>query len=283
MTEAKFLEVNVQGLSQSNLSDILKASDQAHTRLWNLFLQMKSFAVPHLDTSSGDASLTLNVDKNNIRYKKLDKSRIEKLAVSFERHSVAQKACNFTIYSQKDPHQGVLDIAADLKALQAARSTLSSTENLKLNRLSSPAAESPDLHNPKSSSKPLEFNSFLYDAAALANPSVLRKEYTELRSISSYPRSSSLNLWNKSLGQMVVSVAEPSKRVQFLAGMEDDFAKFTLQEEKEFDEFCSILKEQSQNPVIRDSRERKKFISKFGDGMVKSQAFIQATWCFNSP
>lgn len=82
---------------------------------------------------------------------------------------------------------------------------------------------------------------------------------------------------------MVVSVAEPSKRVQFLAGMEDGFVQLTPQEEQEFDDFCSILKEQSQNPVIRDSRERKKYLAKFGNGMVKSQAFVQATWCFTSP
>jgi hypothetical protein len=82
---------------------------------------------------------------------------------------------------------------------------------------------------------------------------------------------------------MTVSVVEPSRRVLFLADKEDSINKLTLEEDDEFEEFCSILKEQSQNPVIRDSRKNRKFLANFGDGMVKSKAFIKAKWCFDLP
>jgi hypothetical protein len=110
---------------------------------------------------------------------------------------------------------------------------------------------------------------------------MIHKEQTELRSISSQPRTSSLRMWSKGLNQMAVSVIDPSKRVLFLADKEHGFDKLSPQDENEFQEFCSVLKEQSQNPVIRDSRERRKFLAKFGDGMLKSQAFVKSTWSFN--
>jgi hypothetical protein len=280
-SKTKVLEVQLQHLHHKNLPSILKATDLAHTRLWNLFLQIKSFTVPHLDTSSGHATVSLDSGKTAFQCKPLVKTRIDKLAVPFERFQVTQKACDFTIYSQHDPYQEVLDTATELKALQAARLKLSSIESLKLNRLSGPPPDMTSSRTSTSSSKPLELNSFLYDAAAIACPHVLHKEQTELRSISSQPRTSSLKLWNKGLAQMVVSVVEPSKRVLFLADKETDFNKLTPQEENDFEEFCSVLKEKSQNPVIRDSRERRKYLATFGDGLVKSQAFVKATWSFD--
>jgi hypothetical protein len=279
--KTKVVEVPLQYLPHKNQSDILMASDVARTRLWNHFLQIRSFMVPHLDTSSGHASISLEIDKRTAQVKPLQKTRTDKLAIPFERFQVAQKACDFTIYSQKDPYQEVLDTAAELKALEAARSKLLSIEILKLNRLSHPQTEILHQHGSVSSSKPLELNSFLYDAAAIACPSVLHKEQTELRSISSQPRTSSLKMWSIGLNQMPVSVIEPSRRVLFLADKEDGFDKLTPQEENEFEEFCSVLKEQSQNPIIRDSRERRKILAKFGDGMLQSQSFVKATWCFD--
>ena len=80
---------------------------------------------------------------------------------------------------------------------------------------------------------------------------------------------------------MAVAVIPPSKRVLFLAEKEDGFNKLTAEEENEFEEFCSVLNEQSQNSSIRDSRERRKFLAKFGDGMLKSQAFVKSTWSFD--
>jgi hypothetical protein len=273
--------VQLQHLPQKILSHVQKAIDMAHTRLWNLFLQIKSFTVPYLDTSSGRAIISLATSKPTIKGKPLLKTRTDKLAVPFERFQVTRKACNFTIYSQKDPHHEVLDTAAELKAIQTARLKLSTIESLKLDRLS---ALQPDVTRcgiSDASSTPLELNSFLYDAAAIACPSMIHKEQTELRSISSQPRTSSLRLWNRGLEHMAVSVAEPSQRVLFLADKEAGLNKLSPQEESEFDEFCSVLKEKSQNPDIRDSRERKKFLENFGDGMLKSQAFVKATWCFD--
>jgi hypothetical protein len=227
--------------------------------------------------------------KQNVQIKPHEKTRIDTLAVPFERFQVVQRACDFTIYSQKDPYQDVVDIAAELKALEAARSKLSSIERLKLNRLSATAdfphqrisASSSKPLELNSSSKPLELNSFLYDAAAIACPSALYNEQAELRSISSQPRTSSLKLWSKGLQHMAVAVIPPSKRVLFLAEKEDGFNKLTSEEENEFEEFCSVLNEQSQNSSIRDSRERRKFAAKFGDGMVQTQAFVRSTWCFD--
>jgi hypothetical protein len=277
----KVVEVPLHCLPHKNQSDILMASEVARTRLWNHFLQVRSSMVPHLDTSSGHASISLDTDKRTVQVKPLQKTRTDKLAIPFERFQVAQRACDFTIYSQKDPYQEVLDVAADLKALEAARSKVTSIEILKLNRLSHTQGEFPDQHGSASLSRPLELNSFLYDAAAIACPSMLHKEQTELRSISSQPRTSSLKMWSIGLTHMPVSVIEPSRRVLFLADKEEDFDKLTPQEENEFEEFCSVLKEQSQNPIIRDSRERRKILAKFGDGMVKSQSFVKATWCFD--
>lgn len=275
------LEVPLQQLPHKHLSDVLMASDLARTRLWNLFLQIRSSMVPHLDTSSGHASLSLEMGKGNVKVTPFEKTRIDKLAVPFERNQITQKACDFTIYSQKDSWQEVVDTANHLKALEAARSNLSSIEKLKLNRLSAPSTEFSDEPNSTSSSNPLELNSFLYDAAAIASPTVLYNEHSELRSISSQPRTSSLKMWSKGLKQVAVSVVEPSNRVLFLADKEDRSNKLTQQEENEFEEFCSILKEQSQNPIIRDSRKLRKFVAKFGDGMVRSQTFVRATWCFD--
>jgi hypothetical protein len=280
-SNTKVIEVQLQHLPQKMFPDILKAINLAHTRLWNFYLQIKSFAVPHLDTSSGHATISLESGKKAFQCKALVKTRIDKLAVPLERFQVAQKACDFTIYSQQDPYQEVLNTAAELKALQAARSKLSTIESLKLNRLSGPSPDLSGSHNPGSLSKPLELNSFLYDAAAVASPCMIHKEQTELRSISSQPRTSSLKLWNKGLAQMALSVVEPSKRVLFLADKETGFSKMTPQEESEFEEFCSVLKEKSQNPDIRDSRERRKFLATFGDGLVRSQAFVKTTWCFD--
>ena len=279
--QTKVLEVQLQHLPQKILSDILKASDVAHTRMWNLFLQIKKFTAPHLDTSSGHATISLETGKPTIQCKPLVKTRTDKLAVPFERFQVAQKACDFTIYSQKDPHQEVLDTAAELKAIQTARLKLSTIESLKLNRLSGPQPDVAGGRISAASSKSLELNSFLYDAAAMACPSVIHKEQTELRSISSQPRTSSLKLWSRGLGQMVLSVVEPSQRVLFLADKEAGLNKLSPMEESEFEEFCSVLKEKSQNPDIRDSRERRKFLENFGNGMLKSQAFVKATWCFD--
>jgi hypothetical protein len=276
----KVLEVQLQCLPNKNLSDILNACNVARTRLWNLFLQIRSFMVPHLDTSSGHACVSLEMGKQNVQIKPHEKTRIDKLAVPFERFQVVQRACDFTIYSQKDPCQEVVDIAAELKALEAARSKLSSIERLKLNRLSVPA-DFPHQRISASSSKPLELNSFLYDAAAIACPSALHNEQAELRSISSQPRTSSLKLWSKGLQHMAVAVVPPSKRVLFLAEKEDGFNKLTAQEENEFEEFCSVLNEQSQTSSIRDSRERRKFVAKFGNGMEQTQAFVRSTWCFD--
>jgi hypothetical protein len=277
---ARVLEVQLQFLPQNNLPDILRACNVARNRLWNLYLQIKSSAVRHLDTSSGHASVCLDTVKPSVRCQPLVKTRIDKLAVPFERFQVVQKACDFTIYSQNDHYQEVLDTAAELKAVQAARSKSSTIEKLKLNRLPVLPKGFQDEHG-TIASKPLELNSFLYDAAAIACPSMIHKEQTELRSISSQPRTSSLRMWSKGLNQMAVSVVDPSKRVLFLADKEHGFDKFSPQEENEFEEFCSVLKEQSQNPVIRDSRERRKFLAKFGNGMLKSQEFVKSTWSFD--
>jgi hypothetical protein len=53
-SETKLLEVKLECWPQKNLHEILKASDTARTRLWNHFLQVKSFSLPHLDTSSSN-------------------------------------------------------------------------------------------------------------------------------------------------------------------------------------------------------------------------------------
>jgi hypothetical protein len=277
---ARVLEVQLQYLPQINLPDVLRACNVARNRLWNLYLQIRSFSVRHLDTSSGHASVCLDIVKPSVRSQPLVKTRIDKLAVPFERFQVVQRACDFTIYSQEDPYQEVLDTAEELKAVQAARSELMTIEKLKLNRLPVMPTDFQDGHG-SIASNPLELNSFLYDAAAIACPSMIHKEQTELRSISSQPRTSSLRMWSRGLNQMVVSVTDPSKRVLFLSDKEHGFDKLSPQDENEFEEFCSVLKEQSQNPDIRDSRERRKFLAKFGDGMLKSRAFVKSTWCFD--